>query len=134
MNKNLQLAVLTLTLAIGCLAQESMVTVTSRGRQRLPRKEEVNKIYLSACSAVQREFANSNAVRPSIALVFGADKDAVDFDKKTILLIKWDRDLFAQGVVILAFEDLLSPQRRMMVAKRAVSWADATVEASEIAK
>ena len=133
MKKSLQLTLLTLTLAMGGFAQENMVTVTSRGKQRLP-KEEVNKIYLSACSAVQREFANSNAVRPPITLVLGADKDAVDFDKRTILLIKWDRDLFAQGVVILAFEDLLSPQRRMMVAKRAVNWADATVEASEVAK
>lgn len=134
MNKSLLLVFLTLTLAIACLAQEGMVTVTSRERQRSPKKEEVNKIYLSACSAVQREFANSNAIRPPITLVLGADKNAVDFDKRTVLLIKWDRDLFAQGVVILAFEDLLSPQRRMMVAKRAVSWADATVEVSEIAK
>jgi hypothetical protein len=89
---------------------------------------------VSACMAVQREFDNSIVLRPTIALVLGADKNSVNFDKKTILLRRWDRSLFAEGVVILAFEDLLTPQRRMMMTNRAVYLAQATVNAGDITK
>jgi hypothetical protein len=34
---------------------------------------------------------------------------------KTISLKRWDHSLFAEGVLILAFEDLLTPQRRMTI-------------------
>jgi len=54
--------------------------------------------------------------------------------KKTILLKRWDRSLFAEGVVILAFEDLLTPQRRMVIANRAMNLSQATVNVREIAK
>ena len=41
---------------------------------------------------------------------------------------------FAQGVVWLAFEDLMPSQRRPTIAKRAVTWADSTVEIERLAK
>lgn len=44
---------------------------------------EVNNVYLSACTAVQKEFGNDIVLRPAIALVLGADKSAVNFDKKS---------------------------------------------------
>ena len=124
-------AILAVAFATPCCAQDALVSVTSKGKQEVS-SFEVNKIYLSACSAVQREFGNSNALRPTIALILGADKDALDFNRKTILLKRWNRDLFAQGVVILAFEDLLTPQRRMVITNRAVSWADATIDSREM--
>jgi len=43
-------------------------------------------------------------------------------------------DLLAQGVVIFAFQDLLPDEERMAVAKRAVTWADSTVDAKNVAK
>ena len=58
----------------------------------------------------------------------------VNFDAGQVLLIKWDRDLFAQGVVVLAFEDLMTVERRVRIAKRAVNWTDATVEVAKMAK
>jgi len=42
--------------------------------------------------------------------------------------------LFAQGVVMFAFEELLPAGERMAVAKRAVTWADSTVDAKRFAK
>jgi hypothetical protein len=42
--------------------------------------------------------------------------------------------LFAQDVVIFVFEDLLTDGERMAVAKRAVTWADSTVDAKSVAK
>jgi hypothetical protein len=109
------------------------VNVSSEGKQKWS-LSEVNKVYISACTAVQREFGNSIVLRPTIALVLGADKNAVDFDKKTILLRHWDRSLFAEGVVILAFEDLLTPDRRMMMTNRAVNLAQATVNVRDVTK
>lgn len=118
--------------SMGC-AQEGAVTVNSGGKQKWS-PSEVNRVYLSACTAVEREFGNQRLLRPNIALVLGANKNAVDFDKKTILLKNWDRGLFAEGVVILAFEGLLTPERRLMIANRAVDLAQATVNVRELTK
>lgn len=69
-----------------------------------------------------------------MALVLGSDKNGVNFNTGEVVLVKWDRNLFAQGVVVLAFEDLLTVERRERIAKRALNWTDATVEVAQIAK
>ena len=131
MKRIVNTAIVAVAFATACWAQDALVSVSSKGKQEVS-SLEVNKIYLSACQAVQKEFGNSNALHPAIALVLGADKNAVNFDRKTILLKRWDRNLFAQGVVILAFEDLLTPQRRAIMTNRAVNWAGATIDAREM--
>ena len=98
-----------LSLATACLAQEGL-TIHSTVKQKWP-AAEAEKIYLSACSAVQREFGSNRAVRPQVTVVLGADKDAVLFDEREIRLTKWDPHLFAQGVVVFAFEDLMRSSR-----------------------
>jgi hypothetical protein len=40
----------------------------------------------------------------------------------------------AQGVVVFAFEDLMPVEQRLILAKRAVNWADATVEIERVEK
>ena len=47
---------------------------------------------------------------------------------------KWNPDLFTQGVVVFAFEDLMPLDERMAVTRRAVNWASSTVEIKEISK
>jgi len=133
MTRLLKVAVVALTLTTACLAQEPLVTVTQNGKHKWA-ADEVDKIYLSACAAVQREFGGDHAVRPRVALVLGSDKNAVNFKAREVALVKWDRDLFAQGVVLLAFEDLMTVERRLRIAKRAVNWTDATVEVAQMAK
>ena len=133
MTSVLKVAVVALTLTTACLAQEPLVTVSNKGKHKWP-AEEVDKIYLSACVAVQREFGGDRTVRPRVALVLGSDKNAVNFDAREVVLVKWDRDLFAQGVVILAFEDLMTAERRTKIAKRALNWAGATLEVAQIRK
>jgi hypothetical protein len=115
-----------LVLATACLAQEGL-TVHFKGKQKWP-AAEAEKIYLSACSAVQREFGNHQGVTPRVTLVLGADRDVVSLDEREIRLTKWDRHAFAQGVVVFAFEDLMSVEQRLMLAKRAVIWADSTID------
>jgi hypothetical protein len=130
MKNILKSAMLVAAFASVCCAQEGSVIISGEGKQKWS-PSEVNRVYLSACTAVQREFSNSIVLRPTIALVLGADKNAVNFDKKTVLLKRWDRSLIAEGVVMLAFEDLLTPQRRMMITSRAVNLAQATVNIGE---
>jgi hypothetical protein len=127
MRNMLKSAMLVAAFASVCCAQEGSVNVSREGKQKWS-PCEVNKVYLSACTTVQREFGNSIVLRPTMALVL----DSVNFDKKTILLKLWDRSLFAEGVVILAFEDLLTPRRRMTMTNRAVNPAQATVNVGEI--
>lgn len=124
-------AILSVALAATCFAQAALVSISSKGKQRVP-QFEVNKVYLSACNAVQTEFRNSDALHPRITLVLDSNKNGVDFDRNTILLKKWNRDLFVKGVVILAFEDLLTPQLRRIMTNRAVSGADGTTDVREM--
>jgi len=125
MTKPSRLTVVVLVLATGCWAQ--LLTVQVKDKQKWP-TDEADKLYLSACSAVQREFGGSRSIRPQITLVLGADRDEAIFDSREIRLIKWNPYLFAQGVVVFAFEDLMPPEDRLEVARRAVSWAAATIE------
>jgi hypothetical protein len=116
-------AVLILTAA--CFAQEGL-TVRAKGKQTWP-AAEAQKIYLSACAVVQREFGANPSVAPSVTVVLGADKNEVEFGQQEIRLKKWDRNAFAQGVVMVAFGDLMH-DRSVAMARRAVTWADATLE------
>ena len=99
--------------------------INSSGQRasRNGRLRRLDKLYLSACSAVQREFGGTRPVRPQVTLVLGADKDEALWDRREIRLIKWNPHLFAQGVVVFAFEDLMPLDERMAVATRAVNWA-----------
>ena len=95
---------------------------------------EAEKIYSSACSVVEREFNLNHPLRPQVRLVLGADKNEIWLVGREIRLTKWSPYAFAQGVVWLAFEDLMPSQQRLTIAKRAVTWADSTVEIERLAK
>jgi hypothetical protein len=131
MTRQLKFAVVLLSLATMCLAQEGL-TVESKGKQKLP-VAEAQKIYASACAVVQREFGAIRPVMPRVTLVLGADKNQVGFDERQIRLTKWDRGAFAQAVVILASSDIVL-DRRLSLAKRALTWADATVDVKQLGK
>ena len=131
MTKGLRFAIVVLSLATACFAQEGL-TVHSKGKQKWP-ATEAQKIYFSVCSVVQREFGANRSVVPQVTLVLGADKNEVEVGEREIRLTKWDRYLFAQGVVVVAFDDLIM-DRRTAIAKRALIWADATVEIERIEK
>jgi len=127
-----KLASFVLAFATACSAQDGL-SVRNRTNQRWP-AAEAQKIYLSACAVVQREFGRTLPLAPQVTLVLGADKNEVWFTGREIRLTKWNRHAFAQGVVWLAFEDLMTSQQRLAIAARAVNWADSTVEVEQLKK
>lgn len=132
MVKASKLAVLILLLTAGGWAQ-SLFPVQARGKQRWP-AQEADKLYLSTCSVVQREFGAAQPVRPQFTLVLGAENNQALFDRREIRLTKWDGYLFAQGVALFAFEDLMDRDKISAIARRAVNWADSTFEIRPIPK
>jgi hypothetical protein len=132
MTKRFRLLVALLILATTCFAQEDL-TVSNKKNQKWPAADAA-KIYLSACSVVQQEFGGRQPLHPSIKVVLGANANNIELAKRELRLVKWDPYLFAQGVVVFAFEDLMPAEDRLTITKRAVSWADATVEVGELRK
>ena len=132
MTMAVKLAVFVLALTTVCSAQDGL-SIRNKGNQKWP-TAEAQKIYLSACSVVQQEFGRTLPFAPQVRLVVGADKNEVWFPGREIRLTKWNRDSFAQGVVWLAFEDLMSSQLRLAIATRALTWADSTVEVEQLKK
>ena len=125
-------AISVLALAGAGLAQDGL-TIDNRHKERLS-TPEAEKIYSSACSVVEREFEIKQPLHPQVRLVLGADKNEIWFVGREIRLTKWNPYAFAQGVVWLAFEDLMPSQQRLTIAKRAVTLADSTVEIERLAK
>jgi hypothetical protein len=120
----IRFAAAVLILTAPCFAQEGL-TVRAKGKQTWP--AEAQEIYRSACAVAQREFGANPSVAPSVTLVLGADKNEVAFGQQEIRLKKWDSSAFAQGVAMVVFGDLML-DRRVAMARRAVTWADATFE------
>ena len=132
MSTAMKFATLVLAFATVCPAQDGL-TVQNTAHQKWS-TEEAHKIYLSAWSIVQQEFGRTLPLAPKVNLVLGADRNEVWLNGREVRLTKWDRDAFAQGVVWLAFEDLMTSQQRLTIAKRAVNSADSTVEVEELKK
>lgn len=125
-------AISVLAFAAACLAQDGL-TIDNKHNERVS-TPEVQKIYSSVCTVVQREFDFRHPLHPQVRLVLGADKNEIWFAGREIRVTKWNSYAFAQGAVWLAFEDLMSSQQRLTIAKRAMAWADSAVEIERLAK
>jgi hypothetical protein len=132
MSTPLKFAIFVLAFAIVCSAQGGL-SVRNRKNQKWP-AAEAQKIYFSACSVVQREFGRTIPIAPPSNAGAGRRQDEVWFGGKEIRLTKRDDHAFAQGVVWLAFEDLMPSQQPLAIAARAVKWADSTVEVEQLKK
>ena len=131
MYHRLMIVVFVLATGASCLAQDGLVI---RGADKQDWQADAEKVYESACSALQREFHIVRPLRPHVTLIIGAHENGAYGDSKEIRLTKWDPFLFAQGVVFLAFDDLLPRAKVTEVAKRAVTWADSVVEVQKLRK
>jgi len=84
--------ILSLALGIGasCMAQNRLVI---RGVTNQVRQADANKIYSSACLAVEREFRIIDPIRPEVTLILGAHENRAYTESKEIRLIDWDPEL-----------------------------------------
>ena len=132
MSTAVRLAISVFILASASFAQDAFDVVTT-GRQRWP-ADDAHRIYLAACTTVEREFSSRHAIRPRFTLILGATANLVGRDQREIRLEKWNPYLFAQGVVELAFEDLMTSDEWLAISKRAVTLADSTVDVGRLRK
>ena len=95
---------------------------------------EAEKLYRNTCAMVQRDFHSSGELHPRFTVVLGTEHDELyeAHGKTEMWLTKWDPAMFAQGVVMLAFHQLLTTDAIQQLAKRAVQYSDATVDAVEL--
>lgn len=128
----LKFAISVLAMAAACLGQGGL-TIDNKHKERVS-TPEAEKIYFSACSVVRQEFEVSRPILPQVKLVVGASKNGVLWDEREIWLTRWDAYMFAQGVVMLAFADLMTADRKIAMTNRAVNRADSTVEIERLAK
>ena len=107
------------------------ITILSPDHQSIP-SAEAEKVYLSACEVVQREFSRSDVLRPRLTLLLGASKNQLNFATREIQLKQWDKYRFAEGVVALALDDLTPLKERLRLRDLAIFGADTTVDVCEL--
>jgi hypothetical protein len=132
MTTGIKFAGIVLVLTTACSAQEGL-NVRNKGAQKWP-AAEAQKIYLSACTVVQREFGGNRPLVPQVTLVLGAKKNEIEFARREIRLTQWNSNAFAQGAVWLAFEELMPSQKRLDIATWAVNSADSTISIEQLTK
>jgi hypothetical protein len=101
--------------------------VSNPKHQQWP-QEEANRIYFSAARELAAEFNRSQSPSVVFTVVLGANENSVDMNAREIRLKKWDKYLYAEGVVRLTFDQMLSTEAKMRFARRAVAQAEATVD------
>ena len=87
---------------------------------------EAESIYQNACAIVQHDFHSSELKHPHVNVIIGADRDLIH-GRNELWMTKWDRDKFAQGIVLLL---LLETDVIEQLSSRAVRYSDATIDVS----
>jgi len=90
---------------------------------------EAESLYQNACAVVQRDF-HTEQLHPQIEITIGTDRNEVHVRavRAEIWMTKWDPVVFAQGVVVLAFDQLLTTDRVQQLSARAIRYSSATVD------
>ncbi len=94
--------------------------------------DEAEKVYLSVCEAIEREFHRTTPVRPPLVVRLGASDNVLQYPVGEIRLKKWDQYRFADAVVDLAMHYMLPPSERTRLSNAAVREADTTVDVCEL--
>ena len=113
-----------------CCAQQ-FFEVQNAKQQQWP-QEEAEQIYLVATRTVQREFRLSSPVRPRFTLILGANENAADLAKDELKLAQWDKAFFAEGVVLMTLDQMVTPEAKKDLARHALSEAEASVSIAKL--
>jgi hypothetical protein len=93
---------------------------------------EAESIYHTACSVVQREFhSGASELCPHFTVVIGAEQNELHSRRAQggeIWMKKWDPIVFAQGVVVLTFDHMLTRDVIVQLGNRALRQSNATAD------
>jgi len=92
---------------------------------------EAEKLYVSTCAVVQREFPGSGELRPRFTVLVGTERNEVHRQTE-IWLKKWNPALFAQGVAVLAFDKVLTSDLVRKLAQRGIQQSNAMVDVTDL--
>lgn len=92
---------------------------------------EAEKLYLTTCATVQREFQAREELRPHFVMVLGAGSNQLSRDNE-LWLKEWNPSTFTQAVVIMAFEEMLTRERRIQLTLRALQQYNASVDVADL--
>ena len=97
---------------------------------------EAESIYHDACSVVQREFPKG-AMQPCprFTVLVGAERNRLHSRRTQggqIWMKKWDPIVFAQGVIVLTFDQILTRDEIMELGNRAVQQSKAAMDVARL--
>ena len=92
---------------------------------------QAEKLYQSACAVVKRDFHGTTDLRPRFTVIIGTDHNEVHGTSE-IWLKQWNPALFTEGVVVLAFEQVLTPDGIKQMGEEAVRYTDATINVADL--
>lgn len=123
---------LILFLAEICLSQTPF-QVSNPKHQEWPQSEAL-LIYDCEARNLAEQFNLPRVPRAVFTVVLGAEENSVDMNTKELRLKKWDKYLYAEGVLRLTFDQILSSESKMRLARRAVAESEATVNSRSITR
>ena len=88
---------------------------------------EAESLYQTACAVVQRDFHSTSELHPHFKVLLGAEHDLVRAQNE-IWMKKWDPMVFAEGVVVVAFYQLLTADMIKQLGSRALRYSNAAVD------
>src|SRR5579872_5900237 len=93
---------------------------------------EAESLYHSACVVVDQDFHSSpGPVHPHFTVVIGAETNEVH-NMEEIRMRKWNPTIFAEGVVILAYQQELTADKVKQLGNRAVRYSNAIVDVAAL--
>src|SRR5271169_6461180 len=94
---------------------------------------EAESLYRSACAVVEHDFRSGEGqLHPHLTVVVGEDRNEVHAENtelhvgNELWMKKWEPTVFAQGVVVLAFGQMLTVDVIQRLGMRAVRYSYAT--------
>jgi len=119
-----------LTLCSSTAVGQGFFTVRNQKKQKWP-EAEANRLYLLASQAVEREFKLTRPVRPRFTLVLGFEGNQLDVNTGELRMAKWDRRIFADGVILFCMEQMLTPDTRLQLLRRTLLAAESVVDVDD---
>jgi hypothetical protein len=96
---------------------QTLFDVRNTKNQKWP-EAEANRIYMSTARAIAAEFKLARTIYPHFTLILGADENSVDINARELRLKKWDTYFYAEGVLRLTFDQMMSPEAKLRLARR----------------